>query len=218
MKKVIKQQGFTLIEMIVSLGLFTVVAVTAVGALLAVISANQQLQAEQSVMTNLSFALDSMTREIRTGYGYVCAGTHHLNAPVSGLGQIFRDDSNDHDSMTATTTRDCSNALTQNYRGISFTEGGDSITGSDTRIMYYYDSGNEIIMRRVGNDNAQSIVSSGLDITDAQFIVTGSEALSENDTDTEQPTVTIYLEAESDDSPGKTYYLETTVTQRILDI
>ena len=63
--------GFTLVEMIVS-RYFSIVVTTAVGAMLVLISTNQQLQSEQNVMTNLSFALDTMTREIRTGYNYYC--------------------------------------------------------------------------------------------------------------------------------------------------
>ena len=63
--------GFTLIEMIVSLTLFSAVITIAVGAFLVLLAANKQLQEEQAVLTNLSFALDSMTREIITGTGYV---------------------------------------------------------------------------------------------------------------------------------------------------
>ena len=36
--------------------------------------------------------------------------------------------------------------------------------------------------------------------------------------DDEQPTVTIYLEAQDVNDDSKTYYLQTTVTQRILDM
>ena len=84
--------------------------------------------------------------------------------------------------------------------------------------MYYYDAVNKTIMRRVGDEDAQSIVSSGLNILEAEFFVTGSDSLS-NGSDTEQPTITVYIEAQEEDDPtGKKYYLNTTVTQRILDL
>lgn len=67
-----KSRGFTLIEMIVSLGIFSVVAVISLGALMRIISANHKAQAIQSAFTNLNFALESMSREIRMGANYYC--------------------------------------------------------------------------------------------------------------------------------------------------
>jgi len=199
-------QGFTLIEMIVSLGIFSIVVTTAVGAMLVLISTNQQLQSEQNVMTNLSFALDTMTREIRTGYNYYCAD--NINAPSNFFS------GNGHEGIVAAVKNCASGRGTATKQGISFYEGGNSLTGTtNSRVLYYYDSGEESLYRRLGNEDAQSIVSSGLTITDAQFYVTGTAT-----TETEQPTVTIYLEAQDVNDNTKTYYLQTTVTQRILDI
>lgn len=211
-----KQSGFSLIEMIVSLGVFSIVITTAVGALLVVIGTNSQLQAEQSVMTNLAFAMDSMTREMRTGYNYFCDQRPEKNASNNG---IFND-SSDHENILASSTQDCKTGVngTNKVQGVSFFEGGNSITGSTgRRIFYYYDKDEKKLFRRVGNGPSQSIVSSGLVITNAEFYVTGSDKLSASDT--EQPTVTIYLEAkETDSTDDKVYHLQTTVTQRTLDI
>ena len=220
-------QGFSLIEMIVALGIFSIVVTTAVGSLIVVINNNQKLQAEQSIMTNLAFALDSMTREIRMGYAYVCAGVNNKSGTT---GRMFDDDRTEHGEMDDTQTRDCGsgdNAGDKKFRGVSFVEGGESISGgiANNRVMYYYDSdladANDVrrIMRRVGNDKAESVISSNIDIVDARFYVTGSDTLKKNDTNTEQPTVTIQIEAKSvNDVTGKTYYLQTTVAQRTLDI
>jgi len=212
--------GFTLIEMIVSLGVFSVVVTTAVGAILVLISTNQQLQAEQSVMTNLAFALDTMTREIRTGYNYYCDSESNYSS--SGPNNIF-DDSNNHDDLVDTSVGDCASGRSPSnhqLQGISFYEGGDSITSisGGRRILYFYDATAKTIMRRVGNDDAQAIVSSGLVVQNAEFFVTGSTPLSAG-SNIEQPTVTIYIEAQDVDDPtAKSYYLQTTVTQRTLDL
>ena len=216
-----KQRGFSLIEMIVSLGVFSIVITTAIGALLVVIGTNSQLQAEQSVMTNLAFAMDSMTREMRTGYNYYC----EQKPNNSGSKNIFND-SSDHEDILASSTKDCKTGVNKDpitnannkMQGVSFFEGGNSITGSTgRRIFYYYDKDEKKLFRRVGNGPSQSIVSSGLVITNAEFYVTGSDKLSASDT--EQPTVTIYLEAKDTDSTDdKVYHLQTTVTQRTLDI
>ena len=211
--------GFTLIEMIVSLGVFSVVVTTAVGAILVLIATNQQLQAEQSVMTNLAFALDTMTREIRTGYNYYCDSEPNNS---SSWPNNISDDAKNHDDLVGTTVVDCSAGGPSNHQlqGISFYEGGDSSTSSSggRRILYFYDATAKTIMRRVGNDDAQSIVSSGLVVQNAEFFVTGSSPLSSG-SNIEQPTVTIYIEAQDVDDPtAKSYYLQTTVTQRTLDL
>lgn len=64
--------GFTLIEIIVSLAIFSVVAVIAVGALVRVTGANRQAQAIQSGVNNVSFFLDAISREMRVGTVYKC--------------------------------------------------------------------------------------------------------------------------------------------------
>jgi len=64
--------GFTLVEMIVAIFVFSVVMVIATGALVTILGANRKAQAVKSVMNNLNFTLDSMTRSIRTGTGYDC--------------------------------------------------------------------------------------------------------------------------------------------------
>ena len=216
-------QGFSLIEMIVSLGIFAIVVTTAVGALIVVISNNQKLQAEQVAMANLSFALDSMTREIRMGYNYYCEGRPNYSS--GGPNNIFYS-GNNPESIIGESVKDCVNGAgaSDKIRGVSFYEGGDSLTGGAAgrnHITYYYDYDAKKIYRRVSDDPAQSIMSSDLDIVDARFYVSGSETFTKNSgsADLIQPTVTIYIEAKSAGNiNGKTYKLQTTVSQRTLDI
>ena len=70
-----RHKGFSLIELLVSVGLFTVVMTVSIGTLLALVSANQKAQSMKSVINNLNFALDSMSRTIRTGRTYHCASS-----------------------------------------------------------------------------------------------------------------------------------------------
>lgn len=205
------QLGFTLIEMIVSLALFSVVVTVAIGALLMLVSTNNQLQGEQSVMTNLSFALDSMTREIRTGTFYVCA------SEISETG-VFASGA-DLDTLN-NSVNDCpTGSQGINYHGIAFKEAGDSITGSsDERILYYFDRTKRKLYRKVGSQEKQSIVASGVFLTDVNFFVSGTDPVTTGD-NSSQPTVTIFIEASDPKDPtGKSYYIQTTITQRVLDI
>lgn len=65
-------RGFTLIEMLISIALFAIIMVMAVGSLLSIIDANRQAQAKKTVVNNLHFALENMTRSIRTGSYFHC--------------------------------------------------------------------------------------------------------------------------------------------------
>lgn len=82
-KKNKHHKGFTLVEMIVSLGLFSVVMVMGVGSLLTMIDSNAKIQALQTSTSNLSYAIDIMTRELRTGYYYRCSTTLSASPPSS---------------------------------------------------------------------------------------------------------------------------------------
>lgn len=65
-------RGFTLIEMLVSTAIFTVVMVIALGALLSMSESDRKAQTIKSVVDNLNFSMDSMTRAMRTGSAYAC--------------------------------------------------------------------------------------------------------------------------------------------------
>ncbi len=64
--------GFTLVEMIVSIGIFIVVALISVGAFLKIMDANKKAQSLKTAINNINFALESMTRELRVGSNYYC--------------------------------------------------------------------------------------------------------------------------------------------------
>jgi prepilin-type N-terminal cleavage/methylation domain-containing protein len=74
MNKKIPIRGFTLIEMIVSVGLFSVVMLVVTAAYLAIITLDKESRSTNELVVNLSFALESMARNVRTGTAYSCAG------------------------------------------------------------------------------------------------------------------------------------------------
>ncbi|MCR4274957.1 MAG: type II secretion system GspH family protein [Candidatus Campbellbacteria bacterium] len=67
--------GFTLVEMIVALFIFSIVMIVAATAVISMLDANRKAQATKTVMNNLNFSLDAMTRAIRVGGGYSCSAT-----------------------------------------------------------------------------------------------------------------------------------------------
>ncbi len=81
--------------MIVSIGLFTIVALVAVGALLKIIDANKKAHTLETSINNLNFALEAMSREMRVGSNYYClTGTasleDHFNPINDDDGNLIR--------------------------------------------------------------------------------------------------------------------------------
>lgn len=64
--------GFTLVEMMVAVAVFSVVMTVAAGALLGVIDANRKAQAIQTAINNVNFALESISKDMRMGSDYRC--------------------------------------------------------------------------------------------------------------------------------------------------
>ncbi len=84
------QKGFTLIEMLVSVALFSFVMLATTAVLLSVVDANHKAQGLKTSINNLSLALESMARNLRTGSGYPVNGN-----PSTCLSSItFSDHSN----------------------------------------------------------------------------------------------------------------------------
>ncbi len=69
-------KGFTLIEIIVSLAIFSIVALVAVGALIKIVDANKKAQSLKTAINNINYALESMSRDIRAGTNYYCVSTN----------------------------------------------------------------------------------------------------------------------------------------------
>lgn len=67
-----KNKGFTIIETLVSLALFSIVVVMFGGVVVSVIGINKRNQIISGVVNNLNYSVDSMVRDIKTGYAYRC--------------------------------------------------------------------------------------------------------------------------------------------------
>jgi len=67
-------KGFTLVELMVALSLFVIVVLAAVSSLYSVNDASRKVTAMRAVLDNLNFAVESMSRTLRTGESFVCGG------------------------------------------------------------------------------------------------------------------------------------------------
>lgn len=63
-------RGFTLLEMIISIGIFSVVVIASIGIMLQVSNAQIKAAGIQAIQDNIRFSLELMTKELRTGNSY----------------------------------------------------------------------------------------------------------------------------------------------------
>lgn len=78
MKKVTSQSGLTLVELMVALTLFTFAVLAAVSSLYAANSASRKVGSIRATLDSVNFAMESMSRTIRTSTNIICDG---VNAP-----------------------------------------------------------------------------------------------------------------------------------------
>lgn len=77
--------GFTLIELVVSVGLFAFIMTLVSGSYIMMIGLNKQAQGLATGINNLSFAIETMARDIRTGSNYNCAGAGDCTGGASSF-------------------------------------------------------------------------------------------------------------------------------------
>lgn len=78
-----KASGFSVMETVVSIGIFSVVMTAMVSVLVSSFRAETKAANVRAVTENLRFTLELMTRELRTGYGYKLVTP--AGCPTSGL-------------------------------------------------------------------------------------------------------------------------------------
>ena len=188
--------GFSLIEVMVAVALFSVVMVVAIGALLSMLDANRKAQAIQSVVNNLSFAMESLSRTARVGGTYYCHPGSANPAPVPG--------------NAISMPKDCA--------------GGGTLLAFEKYAGDPNDVGDQVIFRLNGTRLERSIdggsnfvplTSSESKIDNLRFYVIGSEL-----GDSLQPRILVIVEGTAGilERTKTRFHLQTTITQRVPDI
>lgn len=198
-----RERGFSLVELMVSLSIFSIVMTLSVGTLLVLIDANAKAQALSSAMTNITFALDSMTRNIRTGSNFHCTSA---SASTLTTGSLPNSDS----------IQDCAGGNT----ALVFTPGQDLTT----RIAYRFNSTAGSIEQRIDRGAAGSwvpITSTqlpvGVTISTVRFVVEGVQDTTSNDAGQPRASFLVRGYAQNGLSVPTPFEIQSRVTQRILD-
>jgi prepilin-type N-terminal cleavage/methylation domain-containing protein len=82
--------GFTLVEMMVAIAVFSIVMVTAMSALLNVVDANNKARSLKTAINNISFALEGISKDMRMGTDYSCGKDGSLAGDCPSGGDIIR--------------------------------------------------------------------------------------------------------------------------------
>lgn len=191
------QRGFTLIEMLVSTAIFTMVMVIALGALLAMSESDRKAQTLKSVINNLNFSLDSISRTVRTGYGY------HCGSPTGG------DCTNPPGGTSFYFTAADGTQVAYRFEN-SVTDGNaGTICGQVINIGCLARSTN-------GGTTWAAVTAPEVTITNMSFYLLGS---GQSGVDTIQPKITILMSGYVQVTGNRqtVFNLETSVTQRLYD-
>jgi prepilin-type N-terminal cleavage/methylation domain-containing protein len=136
-------RGFTLIEMLVSVAIFAVVMVVALGALLSLSEANRRAELLSSATNNFNSAIDSMSRAIRTGQNYHCGGgtlTLAQDCAASGSSEFAFLSATNQEVVYEFSTSGCPNSAGCILRSLDGGSTFASITSPElvvTSLMFY---------------------------------------------------------------------------------
>ena len=187
--KLERSGGFTIIEMMISIGIFLIVVTVGMTALLNASAIHQKSQDQRSIMDSLNFIMDEMSRNIRTGIGYDCT---------------------DSVGNASGTPGNCSPGA----QGISFTSSGGTPVAYyfNNHNLEKNTGGGNLVQLNPNDLNNNGVIfdsASGFSITGAGL----------STTDNLQPFVTIHLIGTITTKGVATpFSLQTSVSQRQVDI
>lgn len=188
-------KGFTLIEILVAVALFSSVMLIAVGALLSLIDANRKAQSLNSIMNNLNFALENMSRNLRVGTNYHCETLANIGPPAD-----------------IDTPKNCING----GKYLAFESSKGKLDDNTDQIVY------RIIDKTLEKSDKGGLTGTFVDITAPEVSIDDFFFYVDGNTvgDKRQPRVVIVLHGSAGDKERtKTKFnLQTMVSQRLLDI
>lgn len=199
------QKGFTLIEMLVTVGLFTIIITIAVGGFTNAIRTQRQVSSLISTESNVSLALEQMTREIRTGYLFC----HDPGATSTDTYSSRCDDSDTSDPAGATcTVNDASGAPVWTCPSLDFYD------AEGNHVTYSWAGGT--LTESVNAGAPQSVTGNTVSVKYLQFRLFGQ---TEGDHWPPRVTVSLGVAPSSTDAAvaNDVFDLETTVSARTID-
>lgn len=204
-------KGFTLIELLVSVALFTIVMVISVAAILSIIGGNKKAQAINAVVNNLNFAIESMVRDMKTGFLYKCPD---VNGSYPGEGW----------PIGSSTANLCPNPA-QSVRTVAFFS---TLSGNPLPVEYRFEPSNATnksgsIKKTTtvdGETRTVDLTSPEVDIKDVRFYVNSPLPAGLTTGEKTQPSIFMIITGDAKISENEVSHfgLQTFVSQRILNL
>lgn len=191
-----KRRGYTIIETMISVSLFIIVIMSGMGSLLNANLVHLKSQDIRSIMDNLSFVMEDMSRNLRTGYNYRCFPNGQVLNPIeatlddprscpTGWAVAFELADGDIDLVTD--------------QGVYYIANGHVYKSVDGAQSVLQLTPNEVVINAVSN-----------------FSVLGAEA---SPGDTQEPFMIIKLVGKiTTKNTDSSFSLQTSVSQRLVDI
>ena len=179
--------GFTLIEMLISITLFSVVVVMAIGVIVTILDANKHVRSTSIAMGNINVVLEKMFREVSAGSSYHCGEGGNISKA--------------HDCPAG-------NPLTALiFENVS----GDDANPNDQNIYRINSSESSLELSRDGGANYERLTDENIIIDDFRVNVVG------NLDDAKQPSVFIsirgYIKKKEDDQVM--FAIQTMMSERL---
>lgn len=166
-------RGFSLVELLVATALFTTVVAVSAGSFLSILEASRQSRELNELMLAIDFAMEDMSRTIRTGSDFEILNG---STPVNSGGSL-------------------------------------NVIDEDGNRVHYARSVNRLIKR---SDAYASF--NWLDFTPEDITISHLTFTRESPGTNDQPRIIINIAGQLGSDPDDTFYLQTSVTQRELNI
>lgn len=179
------KKGFSLLEMLVAIGIFMTIVTIAISALISIIGANKRAQAIKNTIDTVNFVIESMSRDIRSGTGYNCLSSDSTSECSEGKNKFQYINSSGETVIYEFNSDDGSDILTR------------TTIGEDD------------------NQNIDILISaeSGIDLDNMTFYVLGSDE--ENVPKTQpRVIITASGKIETKNVTSSSFNLQTTISQR----
>lgn len=197
--------GFTLVELIVVLGLFSSIATLSLGSLFNAQTINSRLQETQAILDNINLSVQTLTRDLRFGTEFYCGTSLPAVIP--------------------TVRRSCSSISTEGGSVLIF-KSSDSVLDID-RVAYYVSNGTLYKDEYInGATTTLQMTSNEVAIDTLHFYVEGAQSSDGandylNASDFDQPLITLLISGSTKSSHKSvtpvTFSIQTSISANEVD-
>lgn len=202
-------KGFSLIETLVSVSLFTFVCLLAISILISTYNINTRLKATRNVYDNLNLVLEDLLRESKQGSRYYCLSATDISAGSVNIGDY-------------SLVKDC--ATGAGGIGVVFQPQGYNLY---KRVAYFYQSTTKQIVKETfyinpsyyrtssEDDSTQNLTTDNINIENFNFVISGTGKYS--DGNLKQPLIKLIVSGKTKNIPVVSFSVESAASQRTLD-